>query len=300
MLSVATLFSGIGAPEQALRNLGIEHRTILACDIDKNAQRTYFANFSSDYFFDDIRKIPADKFKDAIDLLVFGAPCQPYSSAGKKKGIADDRFDLFVHAVKLMLEWKPRMFIAENVEGLLTIGGNAFTEVKRLMKTEYIIKYDVLNSMDYGVPQNRRRVYIIGIRKDIKKEFSFPSKKKMKPLVKIFDKKVDRRFYCTKEFLSKEKVQKTLDKYNKDHFHCLTNAVARNGSSREYINYVAAVFHATGQKRKPTPRECARLHGFPESFILPDTVCITAQYRQFGSTMTVPLIEGIIKNLYGG
>lgn len=270
---IATLFSGIGAPEQALKDMGLDHTVVFACDIDKEAQEAYLLNHKCKKMFGDINDISPDYLNDLkkenIDLLVFGPPCQPFSSAGKRKGFDDYRGNLFVKAIEILDAMQPKFFIAENVRGIMNQDdGCTFRKLIELMeKAGYSVGFRLLNSLDFGVPQYRQRIFIVGVRKDIDRKVVFPKCiKDSKKLSDILDGKVDRRFYATKKFLQKRKVKDKMMSYDKDFIHCLTNAVARNGSSSEFINYVAAVNYAIGEKRKPTPRECARLHGFPETF----------------------------------
>lgn len=175
-LNFATFFSGIGAPEQALKNLQIPHNVVFACDIDKNAQKTYLSNHSCQYFYEDIKDIPTKKFKGNIDLLIFGAPCQSFSIAGHRRGECDERGQLFYKAIEIVNGILPKYFIAENVIGLLT-HKETFKKLLRKMRRHYVVSYSVLNSLNFGVPQQRRRVYIIGIRRDINQSFSFPENK---------------------------------------------------------------------------------------------------------------------------
>jgi len=300
MLKVGTLFSGIGSPEEALKKLGVDFEVIFASDIDKNAKKTYLSNHKCQNFYEDIKDIPNNVKK--IDLLVFGFPCQPFSLASSNcRGLEDNRGKLFFEACRILKNTKPKYFVAENVKNLLKIDeGKTFNIIiKELEKCGYKVKYKILNSLDYGVPQNRERIYIVGIRKDIKKCFSFNKLKKQKhiSLKKILKKVVDKKYYATNKFLSKDKVKKRLQNYKKDYIQCLTKTISRNGSSSEYISYVAAVNNAIGEYRKPTPRECARLHGFSDDFILPLDVCMTQQYNQFANTMTVNVMENILRIL---
>lgn len=299
MIRVGTLFSGVGAPEIALRNLNIKHRVIFACENDKNAQLTYMENNKCETLYDNVLSFP--KKVHAIDILVFGFPCQSFSYAGKMKGLNDSRGQLAIKAIDILGTVKPKFFIAENVVGLMSQdSGNTLDRLFNLMKEAgYNIKYKVLNSLDFGVPQHRRRLWFVGIRKGIDSDFKFPEGKsrKRRPLNNFLDKTVDKKFFATPAFLSKEKVQLRLKNYDKDYIPCITHTIARNGSSSEYINYIAAVNYAINQTRKPTPEECARLHGFPENFRFPSGVYITHRYHQMGNTMTTPLIEDILKNL---
>jgi DNA (cytosine-5)-methyltransferase 1 len=187
-MKVGTFFSGVGSPEQALRNLGIKHEIEFACDIDKYAKETYLKNFKPKEFYNDITSL---NMKDLayVDLLVFGFPCQAFSLAGKRQGFEDTRGTLFYDTLRYLKEHKPRYFIAENVKGLLSHdNGKTFqTIIDCLAKTTnyqmslmpfdnlgYHIHYKVLNTKDFGLPQNRERIFIIGIRDDKDNNFNFP------------------------------------------------------------------------------------------------------------------------------
>ena len=297
---MGTLFSGIGAPEEALRELGIEHDVIFACDNDEHAKKTYLKNNQPKCFYDDINKIDLSEI-EKVDLLVFGFPCQPFSFAGKGCGMDDFRGKLVIKAINILLKVKPKYFIAENVPGLKAQeNGRTLKNLMKRMrnKGEYSVKYKTLDSKDFGVPQQRKRIIIVGTRNDLDVDFKFPSPINSKTVLKdVLDIGVGKRFYATRDFLKKEKVQKRLKGYDKDFINCITHTIARNGSSSEYISYVAAVNHAIGELRKPTPEECLKLHGFSDSFKFPHDVSVTARYNQVGNTMTVPVISEVINKL---
>jgi DNA (cytosine-5)-methyltransferase 1 len=189
-MKVGTFFSGVGSPEQALKNLNINHSIEFACDIDKYARQTYLKNFNCKNFYEDITNLNMNNLS-YVDLLVFGFPCQAFSVAGKRKGFEDTRGTLFYDALRYLKVHKPRFFIAENVKGLLFHdSGKTFQIiVDCLAKTVnyqysiipfdnlgYHIHYKVLNTKDFGIPQNRERIFIVGIRDDSDNNFSFPKK----------------------------------------------------------------------------------------------------------------------------
>ena len=187
-MKVGTFFSGVGSPEQALRNLDIKHEVEFACDIDKYAKETYLKNFKPKLFATDITTLDM-KDLPYVDLLVFGFPCQAFSLAGKRQGFDDTRGTLFYDALRYLREHKPRYFIAENVKGLLSHDNSKTfqTIIDCLAKTinyqmslmpfenlGYHIHHKVLNTKDFGLPQNRERIFIIGIRDDEDNNFNFP------------------------------------------------------------------------------------------------------------------------------
>lgn len=292
-LKVGTLFSGIGAPEMALKNISIPYKIIYACDNDKYAKETYLLNHNPLFFYDDINDMIDKNHK--IDLLIFGFPCQSYSIAGKKLGISDERGKLIYSAIKIINKQKPKYFIAENVTGILNNKITFDTIINLMKQCGYNVSYEILDSINFGVAQQRKRIWFIGIRKDINKKIS-PIKliHKKVLLSSILDKKVDKRYYATKLFLQKEKVKQKFKNSLGKTMPCITHTIARNGSSSEYISYVAAIYKAIGVTRKPTPKECLRLFGFSHTFKFPKNMSITHKYNQLGNTMVVSVIEAII------
>lgn len=170
MLNIATLYSGIGAPEQALKSRGIVHTTVFACEIDKYARTTYLANNQEPQtFYNDVRELNATKYRDTIDLLIWGFPCTSFSVPGKRLGFEDQNTgDLFAQGARIMNECRPRLSIIENVEGLLSNdkGNTIRTVLRTLNAIGYKVYMDLLNTKEYNVPQNRSRVFIICERKD--------------------------------------------------------------------------------------------------------------------------------------
>ena len=294
------MFSGIGAPEEALRQMAVEHEIQFACDCDSRARDSYLNNFSPKAFFRNIRELPQGLYN--IDLLVFGFPCQPFSLAGRRTGLEDPRGQLVFDAIDILNKTQPLYFIAENVKGLTKQdSGKCLRKILRLFRRSgYKVRYKVLNLLDFGIPQHRERLWIVGIRKDQKRNFKFPNNRiSFIPLKKILDKKANKVFYASKSLLSKDKVQKRLKNYNNEYINCITQTIARNGSSSEYVSYIAAINKAVGQKRKPTPEECLRLFGFSSKFKFPQSSSLTSKYNQLGNTMPVPVLKSILRKLYG-
>lgn len=181
-LRVGTVFSGIGALEQALLRLNISHSIEFAGDIDPFVKISYLSNYriGEDRWHDDIRNFNAKPFRYRIDLLVGGSPCQAFSVAGKRLGLEDARGTLFYEFARVVKESKPKIFIFENVKGLLNHdGGNTWRIVQSVFKElGYDIYSQLLNSKDYGIPQNRNRLFVVGFRKRRTQGFLFP-----KPIV---------------------------------------------------------------------------------------------------------------------
>lgn len=177
-LRVGTVFSGIGALEQALLRLNIQHSIEFAGDIDPFVKISYFSNYSisEDRWHDDIRSFNAKPYRYKIDLLVGGSPCQAFSVAGKRLGLDDARGTLFYEFARVVKESKPKIFIFENVKGLLSHdGGKTWGIVQNIFKElGYDIYSQLLNSKDYGIPQNRNRLFVVGFRRKRNQDFLFP------------------------------------------------------------------------------------------------------------------------------
>ncbi|NLM63577.1 MAG: DNA cytosine methyltransferase [Mollicutes bacterium] len=198
-INLATAFSGIGAIEHAFKRMNIPHRIIFACDIDKFVKQSYFANYeiNEENWYDDIHDINTKKYKGKVDLLVGGSPCQSFSSVGKRKGLNDERGNLIFSYINLIKQIEPEIFIFENVKGLLTHNkGETWKIVEQGFKsTGYKIYYDILNAKDYGIPQHRERLFLIGF-KDKKRKFKFPEPQELKYKVKDFlIDKADEKYY---------------------------------------------------------------------------------------------------------
>ena len=241
-MKIGTFFSGIGSPEQALKNLmldGMEYKNNpleidiqFACEIDKYAKQTYLENFKPKNFYDDITKLDMAKIP-YVDLLVAGFPCQAFSIAGNRLGFEDVRGTLFFDLLRYIKTQKPKYFILENVRGLLSHDkGKTFDIIlKCLAKTlnnqislfkysdalNYNVHYQVLNTKNYGLPQNRERVFIIGIREDVKNTFRFPRKTPLKlKLRDMLQDNPDSKYYLKDETVNKliEYTKKNKEKGN--------------------------------------------------------------------------------------
>lgn len=231
MIKIGTDFSGIGAPEQALIKLGINHKCVFACDYDKYAKQSYLLNYNPDVFYDDITK-RNHKETPYVDLYVAGFPCQAFSAAGKRLGFNDTRGTLFFDLLQYLKEKKPKYFILENVKGLLSHEkGRTFQIIiDCLAKTVnqqyfltppenlgYHIYYKVLNTKHYGIPQNRERIFIVGFRED-KHSFKFPKKKILELRLKdILENNIDTKYYLS---------DKAIDKINRHNNQSLKNDIS--------------------------------------------------------------------------
>lgn len=220
MINYLSLFSGIGSPEKALENLGIPFNLVNYCEIDKYASKSFSAihNVSEDLNLWDVTKINADTISERIDLITYGFPCQDISVAGKQRGFTDEegnrtRSGLFFEALRIIQDYQPKFAIAENVKALTSkkFEKEFNTVLTSLEEAGYNNYWKVLNAKDYGIPQNRERVFIVSIRKDIDKGFDFPEPIELKLRLKdMLDKDVDEKYY-----LSDEQVEKmTLTTFN--------------------------------------------------------------------------------------
>lgn len=186
-IKLATVFSGIGAIEQALIRLNYDFSIEFACDIDAYVKKSYFANYdiSENKWYDDIHKIDGNIYRDKIDLFVGGSPCQSFSMVGKRRGFEDFRGLLVFEFIRLVEEISPKVFIFENVKGLLSHDSGKTWEIlkDKFYSLGYQICPKVLNAKDYGIPQNRERLFVIGFRE--KRNFKFPNPMELK--IKVQD-----------------------------------------------------------------------------------------------------------------
>jgi DNA (cytosine-5)-methyltransferase 1 len=225
-IKVGSDFSGVGAFDQALMRLNIPHETVFACDMDKFARQTYVHNYGQPAYYPENvydREIPSQ----SLDVYMTSPPCQAFSLAGKRLGKEDERGILFFNSHEFIIKNKPRFFIFENVKGLLSDdNGNTFQEWINYLggksvngnpvlfpideAAPYHIYWKVLNAKNYGIPQNRERVFIIGIRDDSDNVFTWPKEIPLtKRLRDVLEDEVDEKY-----FLSEENVKNLLI-YNK-------------------------------------------------------------------------------------
>jgi DNA (cytosine-5)-methyltransferase 1 len=178
VVSVGTLFSGIGAVEHAFQRLGVKHQLVFAGDIDAHVKKSYLANHSINEinWHDDITDFSAKKFRYKIDILIGGSPCQSFSMVGKRGGFEDTRGTLFYEFARVVDETRPRVFIFENVRGLLSHDTGRTWQVIQDVFVElgYKIFTKTMNSKDYGIPQHRERIFVVGFR-DKSTSFDFPT-----------------------------------------------------------------------------------------------------------------------------
>ncbi len=223
-MKIGTDFSGIGSPEMALKMLGIEHKQVFACEIDKYARKSHRAIYGEDYtLYEDITKRDHSEVEQ-LDLYVAGFPCQAFSMAGKRKGFEDTRGTLFFNVAEFIKINQPKCFILENVKGLLSHeGGKTFQTIISLLTDNggtangqmfipyfedglgYHIYYKVLNTKHYGFPQNRERIFIVGFKEF--REFRFPKPFPLELRLKdMLQDDVDDKYYLSDKMLDYFKV----------------------------------------------------------------------------------------------
>ena len=198
MIKLATVFSGIGAIEQAFERTKRPYKIVFACDIDKYAKQSYFANYNvtEDNWYDDVNKINGETYKGKIDLLVGGSPCQSFSMVGKRGGLEDLRGLLVYEFIRIIKESQPKIFIFENVKGLLSHNSGKTWEVLREAFNDlgYSIHARVLNAKDFGIPQNRERLFVVGFKN--KQKFEFPNQMSLEITMKdLLEDVVDTKYF---------------------------------------------------------------------------------------------------------
>lgn len=213
MLKIFSLFSGIGAFEKALKNIGESFEIVNYCEIDKYASKAFslIHNIDENLNLGDITKINTDKLPDDIDVITYGFPCQDISNAGKQKGFMDENGDLtrsglFYEALRMIEDTQPKIAICENVKALTSKKFKVEFKIvlDSLNAAGYKNYWSVLNVKDYGIPQNRERVFIVSIREDIDHGFQFPEKFELTLRLKdLLEDVVDGKYYLTKEQIKK-------------------------------------------------------------------------------------------------
>lgn len=188
-IRIATLFSGIGAIEHSIERLGLDHEIVFAGDIDPFVKKSYFANhkINESNWHDDVAKFSAKKYKYKVDLLVGGSPCQSFSMVGKRAGLKDTRGTLFYDFARIIDECRPKVFIFENVKGLLSHDdGKTWRVIQEVFNSlGYKIFSQTMNSKNYGIPQHRERIFVVGFRKK-NQEFTFPAPIKLETTMQDF------------------------------------------------------------------------------------------------------------------
>lgn len=302
------LFAGIGGIRRGFENAGFE--TVFGNDFDPYCKATYDLNFKDvPLTVADLAKVKSSSLPD-FDILLGGFPCQPFSIAGYRRGFLDTgRGDLFYEIIRILRDKKPQAVFLENVKNLKSHDhGKTFDIISAALEDlGYHVKSQVLNSAEYGnVPQNRERIYIVGFKsKDQYDAFKFPEPiKRTKTVSDLLEKEVNKKYYYTEasaiyktlkaSIKDKNVVYQWRRKYVRENKSgvcpTLTANMGMGGHNVPLIKDSKGI-------RKLTPRECARLQGFPESYKLPKDFPDTKLYKQFGNSVTVTVIERVAEQI---
>lgn len=288
------LFAGIGGIRMPFQELG--YYCVFSSEWDKAACESYKANFG-DTPHGDITKISAEEIPEH-DLLLAGFPCQSFSIMGKMKGFADTRGTMFFEIERILKKHKTPIIFLENVKQLTTHdNGNTFKVIlDRLDKLGYYVKWKVLNALDFGLPQKRERVIIVGFQNEkMYEKFNFDFEKKPYSLSNILqpEEEIDKSLYASERIRNKRKVQTegkelfypSIWHENKSgNVSVLDYACAlRTGASYNYL--------LVNGVRRPSSRELLRLQGFPDSYKI--VVSYQEIRRQTGNSVAVPMIRAI-------
>ncbi len=317
--SFIDLFAGIGGFRIAMQNLG--GKCVFSSEWDAQAQKTYLLNFGEVPFGDITKDATKSYIPDGFDILCAGFPCQAFSMAGKRLGFEETRGTLFFDVAEIIHRKRPKAFFLENVKGLLIHDkGKTIKTILSVLRDNldyYVPEPQIINAMDFGVPQHRERVYIVGFRKDQGvSEFTYPSPTdRSKTFADIKEENV----VSTKYYLSTQYIH-TLVEHKKRHKakghgfgyaivqdNEVANAIVVGGMGRERnlvidkrLTDFTPVTNIKGEVnregiRRMTPREWARLQGFPDKFII--GVADASAYKQFGNSVAIPAIQATAQEI---
>jgi len=307
------LFAGIGGFRLAMQNL--KGKCVFTSEWDEQAKKTYEVNFG-EVPFGDITKEETKRFiPDNFDVLCAGFPCQAFSIAGKRGGFEDIRGTLFFDVAEIIKRKRPKAIFLENVKGLTNHDkGRTLSTILNVLREDlgyYVPEPMIINAKDFGVPQNRERIYIVGFRNDLNiSEFKYPKPfEKSKTFAEIKENKVvSVKYYLSTQYLKtlRNHKQRHEDKGNGFGYEIISddgiaNAIVVGGMGRERnlvydhrltdFNPVTKIKGDVNREgiRKMTPREWARLQGFPDEFKI--EVADASAYKQFGNSVAVPAIQ---------
>lgn len=313
------LFAGIGGFRMAMQNLG--GKCVFSSEWDAQAQKTYLLNYGEVPFGDITKETTKAFIPDNFDVLCAGFPCQAFSLAGKRLGFEETRGTLFFDVAEIIRRKRPKAFFLENVKGLLIHDrGKTIQTILKVLREDldyYVPDPQIVNAMNFGVPQHRERVYIVGFRKDQNvKEFTYPSPTDKS---KTFSDVKEEHAVSAKYYLSTRYIQ-TLVAHKERHEakgngfgyeiipdNGVANAIVVGGMGRERnlvidtrLKDFTPVTNIKGEVnrdgiRRMTPREWARLQGFPDNFII--EVADASAYKQFGNSVAVPAIQATAQEI---
>jgi DNA (cytosine-5)-methyltransferase 1 len=307
MIKVGSDFSGVGAFNQALNRLGIKHNEIFACDMDKYARQTFIHNYGEPKYYPTNvyeREIP----KQSLDIYMTSPPCQAFSLAGKRLGKNDKRGILFFNSLEFIQINKPRYFIFENVKGLLSDnGGKTFSEwvnylggksvngnpviFPYLDSIPYHLYWKVLNAKEHGVPQNRERVFLIGIRDDLDNNFRFPIEEHLtKKLKNVLENEVDQKYFLS------DKMVNVLTHHN--------NPIIKNKTPENSACIHAGYFKMGGRDQQYLKINSATLKGYETAtegdsinFSVPNSETRRGRVgKQVAQTLDTNCQQGVLNN----
>lgn len=316
------LFSGIGAPEKALKNLNIEFKNVAHCEINEKVDKVYNLLGNNSLNLGDITKVQeTDLYRGMCDLLVYGSPCQSFSLVGHQKGAekgSGTASSLIWEVEKFIKIIRPSYLLMENVEALVSKKFKPFFNkwLEVLNSYGYNSYWKVLNSEDFGIPQFRKRVFVVSIRKDLLRDYNFPNGYELKiSLEDILETKVNPEYFqlehlkYVQKFRSDNPIHEIQDKTYLGTFQFSKSDNFMRGKNRLSIGKKVSDTLQTTQKeaivykdfslRKLTPLECFRLMGFSDSdyLLVKDKVKESHLYYMLGNSIVVSVLEAIFKNL---
>lgn len=295
VLRVGTDCSGIEAPIQALKNLKIPFKHVFACEKDKFARKSIEANYKPEIMYEDITTRNHNELPD-IDLYVCGFPCQSFSLVGKQKGMDDPRGLIMNHCIEVIKQKQPKIFVLENVKNFKHIHqGEPFKYLMNKLENmgTYNIYHDIYNTKDYGIPQNRERIYIMGILKSQQKGFyEKPKTKKCKPI---------KDFILDHTVYNPTSIPKTMEKHFKTNLEpneiifCAYGNFGRSSNNNISPTLTTKKHYIQNYKRYIMPQEALILQGFPKTF--KQVVSNTQLNNQAGNAMSVNVVQVILEHL---
>ncbi len=305
-MKVLSLFSGIGAFEEALENIGIDYELVNYCEFDKKVSRIYsiVRNVSESLNLGDITKVNEKELED-FDLMTYGFPCQDISMLGDMKGFCDaegklTRSGLFYEAMRIAKHKRPKVMIAENVKALtFKKHEKDFKAMLSLLdELGYNSYYKVLNAKDFNLPQSRNRVFVVSIRKDIDKGFNFPTGVKLERSAKDYYDQgyVGEEYYIGEaqmKYLNEFRMKKKYSSLNADIINCQTTKQGNLSNPQNFIKDEYGI-------RVMTSRELFALQGFKKEQAqrcLDNGITKEQLGYVTGNSIAVPVLESIFKNL---
>ena len=298
IIRIGTDCSGIDAPIQALKNLKVKFSHEFSSDIDENCYKSIVANHCPKIFFKDMRNRNSLDIPD-IDIYVCGFPCQPFSLAGERLGFNDDRGDIFYYCLDTIKAKLPKIFILENVKGLVNLeNGKVLDTILKSLKNlkKYDIYWKVVNTRDYGIPQNRERLYIVGILEGNHEGNPFLWSKKKNidiwDIVDFSDTKIEK----IPEYLKRKKFFEQIPTNS-----VFVNITFTQNSHKNANKYSPCITTNNGlwcvpMHRRANIKEYLRLQGFPDNFH--QVVSDNEFKKQIGNSMSINILEHIFENIF--